>query len=187
MTLSPEIINYGPLAGLIGRWEGDKGVDIAPEPDGSETNPYYESLTFEPVGLVTNAEEQVLAALSYKQIVRRKADDEVFHHETGYWIWDAAAEIVMHSLAIPRAVILLAGGTARAGSDGAMVLEVSAAIDDPDWSIVQSPFMNAKAKTTAFTQQVTLRDDQLTYTETTSLTIYGRAFEHTDSNTLQRA
>ena len=33
-------IDYGPLAGLIGVWKGDKGLDVAPEPDGTENNPY---------------------------------------------------------------------------------------------------------------------------------------------------
>ena len=32
-------VDYGPLAGLIGSWSGDKGTDIAPDPDGTETNP----------------------------------------------------------------------------------------------------------------------------------------------------
>ena len=32
-------IDYGPLAGLIGTWKGDKGADIAPEPDGTEESP----------------------------------------------------------------------------------------------------------------------------------------------------
>lgn len=30
-------IDFGPLAGLIGSWMGEEGVDIAPEPDGKET------------------------------------------------------------------------------------------------------------------------------------------------------
>ena len=36
-----ENVDYGPLAALIGVWEGNKGVDIAPEPNGEETNPYF--------------------------------------------------------------------------------------------------------------------------------------------------
>ncbi|HAD10350.1 MAG TPA: hypothetical protein DCF62_12780 [Porticoccaceae bacterium] len=187
MTQPSKCINYGPLRGLIGNWEGDKGVDIAPEPEGAETNPYYESLRFEAVGDVTNAGEQTLAVLSYRQLVRRKVDDEIFHHEIGYWIWDAAAETVMHSLAIPRGVTLLAGGTHKTEADGTIILEVAAAIDNPDWSIVQSPFMNTKARTTAFSHKVTLKADHLTYMETTSLDIYGRSFEHTDSNALTRS
>ena len=29
-------IDYGPLAGLIGTWKGDKGMDVSPEPEGTE-------------------------------------------------------------------------------------------------------------------------------------------------------
>lgn len=138
------------------------------------------------MGDVTNAGEQTLSVLSYRQLVRRKIDDQIFHHEIGYWLWDAAAATVMHSLAIPRGVTLLAGGAHKTEADGTIILAVSASIDNPDWSIVQPPFLSAKASTTAFSHQVTLKGDQLTYTETTSLDIYGRAFEHTDSNELLR-
>ncbi len=55
MSNEPEV-DYGPLAGLIGVWKGDKGLDVAPEPDGSENNPYHETITFTAIGDVTNAE-----------------------------------------------------------------------------------------------------------------------------------
>ena len=41
---------YGPLTGQIGTWNGDKGMDIAPEPDGTEHNPYYETITYTAIG-----------------------------------------------------------------------------------------------------------------------------------------
>ena len=66
-------------------------MDVAPEPDGTEHNPFYEQLLFEPIGTVTNAEQQTLAALRYHQVVLRKSNDKVFHNETGYWLWDAAS------------------------------------------------------------------------------------------------
>ena len=56
-------VDYGPLAGLIGNWRGDKGMDISPEPDGTEENPYYETLVFEAAGDVGNAGEQTLAVV----------------------------------------------------------------------------------------------------------------------------
>ncbi len=49
-------IDYGPLRQLIGTWTGRGGLDIAPEPDGTERNPYYETIVFEAGGDVTNAE-----------------------------------------------------------------------------------------------------------------------------------
>ena len=43
--MSDNDFDYGPLTNLIGTWNGDKGMDIAPEPDGTEHNPYYETIT----------------------------------------------------------------------------------------------------------------------------------------------
>ncbi len=181
------VIDYGPLAGLIGTWQGNKGLDIAPEPDGTEKNAYYETLTFEAVGDVTNAEKQTLTVLHYRQVVTRKSTDKVFHDETGYWMWDAEAGVVMHSLTIPRAVAVLAGGDYDGpDNDNNVVLEVAAKLDDPDWQIIQSPFMRDNASTVEFRHHITLSGDSLTYAETTILDIYGKRFEHTDGNRLER-
>lgn len=176
-------IDYGPLESLIGTWEGDKGMDVSPEPEGSEESSYYETLSFTPIGDVENAESQVLAILRYQQIVRRKSNDEVFHDQTGYWTWDAREGVLMQSIVIPRAVCVLAGGQyTEAGSPVKLV--VSAKLDDPDWGIIQSPFMRDHAKTVAFRHELSVGDGILSYSETTSLEIYGRSFEHTDENQL---
>ena len=90
-------LDYGPLTDMIGVWKGDHGVDVAPDPDGTETTPYFETITVSEVGAVCNAKAQNLAALHYQQIVQRKEDGEVFHHENGYWMWDADTRTVMHS------------------------------------------------------------------------------------------
>lgn len=103
--------DYGPLEPLTSRWTGNKGVDVAPEPDGSEQSLYYETIIFEASGNVTNAESQRLAVMRYHQVVQRTSNDEVFHNETGYWLWDAERNIVMRTLSIPRGVSLVAGGT----------------------------------------------------------------------------
>jgi hypothetical protein len=181
-------IDYGPLTELIGVWNGDKGLDVAPDPDGIENNPYYETITFSAIGDVTNAETQCLAAIHYRQIVKRKSDDKVFHDETGYWMWDAASKVIMHSLTIPRAVSVIAGGVHSGvhNPDGTTVLEVSASIDDNNWTIIQSPFMKENAKTTNFTHKITIGKNELSYSETTVVTIYGNVFQHTDQNTLLR-
>lgn len=181
-------IDFGPLTGLIGTWKGDKGRDVAPEPDGSEENPYYETLTFEPVGDVTNAERQKLVAIRYLQIVIRKSDGKAFHNETGYWMWDAETQTAMHSLAIPRAVCVLAGGkvTSSVASGEALTLEVAARLGDPDWGIIQSPFMRDQARTVEFRHKIQLDGDRLSYAETTVVEIYGKTFDHTDENELAR-
>ena len=181
-------IDYGPLKELIGIWKGTKGIDVAPDPEGEEQNPYHETITYTAIGDVNNAESQVLSVLHYRQIVQRKSDDAVFHDETGYWMWDAQAEIVMHSLVIPRAVCVLAGGKydGEKDTEGNVVIEVSAALDDQDWKIIQSPFMQKKASTTAFRHRINVGNGRLSYLETTLIDVYGKNFEHTDQNVLTR-
>ncbi len=181
-------IDYGPLTELIGVWKGDRGMDVAPEPDGSENNPYYETITFDAIGDVTNAESQNLAVLYYRQIVQHKSDDQVFHDETGYWMWDAAAQTIVHSLTIPRGVSVLAGGShnGKKNSDGNYRLEVSAGCENKDWQIIQSPFMRDNARTTEFHHKIVVGNGKLSYSETMILDIYGRVFEHTDQNDLIR-
>ena len=181
-------IDFGPLADLIGVWTGEEGTDIAPDPDGSETNPFFETITYSAVGHVTNAESQTLSAVHYRQRVQRKSDSEFFHDETGYWMWDPKTEIVMHSLAIPRAVCLLAGGkyTGEKDAEGRTAIDVAARLDDEDWQIIQSPFMKDNARTTEFRHQVTVGNGTLAYVETMIIDIYGKTFEHTDQNKLVR-
>lgn len=180
-------VDYGPLEKMIGHWQGDKGLDVAPEPDGPAESPYYEKIIFTAAGDVENAESQLLAVIHYHQIVYRKSNNEMFHNETGYWMWDAETQTVMHSLTIPRAVCVLAGGVYNneLSDDGAIVLEVSADLKNSDWQIIQSPFMDKNAKTTAFSQRIEVSDDALSYRETTLVDIYGKSFEHTDQNRLQ--
>jgi hypothetical protein len=180
-------VDYGPLAGLIGTWTGASGTDISPEPDGTEVNPYTETITFEAGGDVTNAESQTLSVVPYTQVVRRKSDGEVFHHQVGYWVWDPATGVVAQSVSIPRATCCLAGGTAKALPEASgFVLAVAAKVGDPDWGIIQSPFMRDRAKTTAYEHGARVSGDTLHYTQTIHLDIYGRKFAHTDENTLTR-
>jgi len=175
-------IDYGPLAALVGTWEGNKGLDIAPEPDGSEENPYFETIMYEAIGDVTNAEQQVLAALRYHQVVSRKTNKKVFHNECGYWMWDPATNIICQSLTIPRGVSLLAGGDGGKYDANNCELDVKSDIDSPDWGIIQSPFMRDNAKTTSFTHKISVVDGEMSYIETTIVDIFGKVFEHTDNN-----
>ncbi len=181
-------IDYGPLAALIGTWEGDKGVDTAPEPNGEINEPYFETIKFEAGGDLTNAKEQRLVIVPYLQVVSRKSTGKVFHHQVGYWNWDPKTGVIMQSMTIPRGFAMLAGGKypLQGRYEGALTFEVKAALGDADWGIVQSPFMRDKAKTTAFSHKLTVNGDTLVYTESTMLNIYGKTFDHTDVNNLKR-
>jgi hypothetical protein len=182
-------INYGPLAALVGVWRGDKGVDRAPEPDGEERNPYYETIRFETAGDVTNAEQQTLSVVRYHQVVSRKSNDKVFHDQVGYWLWDPADDSIVETFTIPRGVAVVAGGKLAEPADLAqeLVFEVAADANSPEFGIVQAPFMFKQAKTTAFTHSLTVKGDEMRYTESTILDIYDKtSYDHKDANTLRR-
>lgn len=182
-----EEVKRNPLLGLIGVWEGNKGVDLAPKPEEDENNPYYETLTIEAVdSAIENAEEQELVSVRYHQVVREISNDTISHSETGYWIWDKKENAIMCAFSIPRGVSVLAGGTAIGNANEGIIFEVASAHDDPDWGIAQSPFMKKKAKTLAFTREFTLNGNTLSYTQEMTLDIYGKIFNHKDTNTLTR-
>ena len=89
------------------------------------------------------------------------------------------------SIVIPRVVAVLAGGRYTGATDARVIeLAVTAAKDGADWGIIQSPFMRDKARTVSFRHQLAVEGDVLRYSETTGLEIYGRHFDHTDTNEL---
>lgn len=181
-------VNYGPLKGLIGKWEGGKGLDVAPEEDGSvEENPYFETVVFEDAGSLNNAGQQKLSMVRYHQVVKRKSTGGIFHDEVGYWIWDESAKTIMRSFTIPRAVAVVAGGVFNGDVEKPEItIEVAASLESLDWGIAQSPFMRDNAKTTAFESKLVIKGNSLSFFQKTSLEIYGKSFDHTDENVLVR-
>lgn len=177
-----------PLVGLLGIWKGNKGVDLAPKPDEDENNPYYETLTIESIdGDIENAEEQEISAVRYSQVVREISNDKVSHTETGFWIWDKNENTIMCTLSIPRGLSLVAGGEVKTNSSNELTFNVSAQDNNPDWGIVQSPFLKNKAKTLDFKRELILFGNSLSYTQEMTLDIYGKIFSHIDKNTLTKS
>ena len=80
---------WGPLATMIGDWQGDGGLDS----DWSHTEgmvletPFRESITMKPFGPVVNG-DQTLYGLDYRGSMWRSGEDAPFHTEVGYWLWD---------------------------------------------------------------------------------------------------
>lgn len=176
---------FGPLFPLIGTWKGDKGMDVSPEVDGAEEAPYFETIQIEPVGDAINAGVQKLVVLSYKQIVCRKSNGEVFHHQLGYWYCEKKTNEVFYSLSIPRAVCVLTKGSAEKKGN-AIEFNLRASHDDKNFGVLETPFMGKDAKTKAFTMHLSVDGDTMRYKMNTALHIYGRDFDHTDENTLTR-
>src|SRR5581483_7883163 len=93
----------GPLAGLQGTWEGEAGLDIAfsNEKGTMGETPFRERTTFNPFGPVENGSE-VLYGLDYRTAAWRGDEENPFHTEVGYWLWDAADGQVLRCFMIPR-------------------------------------------------------------------------------------
>lgn len=179
-------IDYGPLAQLIGKWVGTKGLDIAPDADANpDKTGFSDEMIFTVSGSAENAEEQNLVSIKYHHIVRKLENGHIFHDQIGHWIYEKSTNIIMHSLSIPRAVCLLAGGEYQE-NNGESVFNVEAKQGSQTYGIVQSPFMLEKAKTKAFSMNLSIKGNELNYQEVTSLHIYGKDFEHTDKSTLFR-
>jgi len=186
LTFHQLISNLGPLALLAGVWDGSKGHDIAPSDDrGSEENHYRERMTFKPFGPVNN-HEQTLFGLRYSTTAWRLGEEDSFHEELGYWLWDPKEKQVMRCFMIPRGVTVLAGGKVE---EGAKEFVLSAVAGSPIYGICSNPFLDREFKTVRYELRIGLEEKNvLVYDETSFLKIKGREdlFEHRDRNHLQR-
>ena len=180
-----DIENLGPLAALAGQWEGEKGDDVSPDDNrGRGTNKYREHLVLEPIGRVDN-HEQVLYGLRYATTAWRIGEDEPFHEEVGYWLWDAANKQVMRCFIVPRGVSVIAGGTVE---PDAKSFKISARVGSDTYGICSNQFLDREFKTTEYNLEITINDDgSWSYDEDTVMQVRGETFHHTDANTLRRS
>ena len=177
----------GPLAPLIGIWEGGTGHDIAPDDNrGTENNHYRERMIFEPMGPVNN-HEQCLYGLKYSTMAWRLGEDAAFHEDMGYWLWDAQDKQVMKSFVIPRGIALIAGGTVE---PSARSFKIASKEGSPCYGILHNLFIEKEFKIVGFDLAIDMAADgkSFTYDQDTILRLKGRTdlFHHRDKNTLRR-
>ena len=183
MTLGKEL---GPLEGLQGTWEGNQGLDVAFSNEKGEVGdtPYREKTTFNPFGPVENG-RQVLYGLDYRTAAWRGEEENPFHTEVGYWLWDAAERQVMRCFVVPRGTLVLAGGHADPSD---RVLHMVAECGSETYGILSNRFLAEQARTTNYEVRITIGDGTFSYEETSTIR-HGRMSEillHTDRNVLQR-
>ena len=179
---------WGPLAALIGDWEGEGGLDTAYSHAKEEVldTPFLEKVTFKPFGPVGNG-SQSLYGLDYKTAMWRGDETNPFHTEVGYWLWDAATGEIMRAFVVPRGIAVLAGGTA---SGDAKSFTLKATKGDPNYAIGENTYLAGNASTVSYEVTITVNDDgSWTYEENTTLKMneFGDLFPHKDHNTLRKA
>jgi hypothetical protein len=176
--------DLGPLAPLIGTWEGDQGHDDSyVYARGQEHAQFRERATFAPAGPAHNG-AQSLCRLDYRLVAWRLEDVEPFHVEIGYWYWDAEHELVMRGLLTPRGIAVLAGGTAKSDDT---IIRVAAASESDTFGILSNPYLLDTARTTSFEVTLDLSEpDRFSYDQKTYMhhTRIEGTYCHQDRNTL---
>jgi hypothetical protein len=176
----------GPLAGLVGTWEGDQGIDVAFSHLRGEIaeTPYRERTTFNAFGPVDNG-TQALYGLDYRMSAWRGDEEDPFHTEVGYWLWDAADGQVMRCFLVPRGSMILAGGPAAA-ADSRFSLDASCGSET--YGILSNAYLANAARTSRYTCTVTADGDTYAYDQVTTIehARHGDTMEHTDRNVLRR-
>lgn len=186
MTNAEFLTNLGPLGPLAGIWEGDEGLDEAPSASrGRMETTYRERIVFEPMGGVDN-HEQCLHALRYSRKAYRLGEDDAFHEELGYWLWDAAEGQVMRCFLVPRGVTILAGGDAGPADRR---FSLSAQVGSQTYGISSNRFLDREFKTVRYELSVSIEDaETFRYAEDSQLLLRGHSdvFHHRDANRLRK-
>jgi hypothetical protein len=178
---------WGPLGPMAGDWEGEGGLDTAHSHSAGMVleTPYLEKLTFKAFGPVQNG-AQILYGLDYKTAMWRGSEDNPFHTEVGYWLWDAASGEIVRGFVVPRGITVLAGGTAAAD---ATEFTLSASAGHAQYAIGENRYLAQNASTVSYAVTVTVSDDGTwSYDERSMLKMneFDEPFAHTDHNTLRR-
>jgi hypothetical protein len=177
---------WGPLGPLAGEWEGEGGLDTAYSHAQGKVlgTPYREKCSMKPFGPVDNG-GQHLYGLDYKSAMWRGSEENPFHTEVGYWLWDAATGEVMRGFVVPRGITVLAGGTA---APGAAEFTLEAELGGEQYTIGENKYLAQKASTLRYQVTITTGDDTWSYDEVTTLKMaeFAENFAHTDHNTLHR-
>jgi hypothetical protein len=178
-------MDFGPLAQLAGTWKTapSGGQDVAPGKEdskvgkgGQAVEAYYETYTFEPAADDTNASNQYLVAMYYKQEVFRKRDNKKFHDQRGYLQYDKKNHMVYDTFCIPRGVCVVAEG--KPGDKMTLITKSK--------GVAESEYMVKNDDATNFTITYDVSGKTLKYTQVTQLHVYGKPFVHVDSSTLTR-
>jgi hypothetical protein len=177
---------WGPLAGLVGEWEGDDGLDISwhnVEGEIGETK-FREKVSMKAFGPVDNG-TQHLYGLDYRMAAWRADEENPFHTEVGYWLWDGDTGEVMRCFVVPRGSTLIAGGRAKAGDSS---FDLEATVGSEVYGILSNKYLAEKARTKKYTCRVSIEGpDVWSYEECTTYDhAIGGTVAHTDVNRLRR-
>ena len=177
---------FGPLARLAGDWEGSHGVDFSfhHEEKVTGTTPYFEKVQLKPFGPVDNG-QQHLYGLDYRMAAWRisELDDDPFHTEGGYWLYDPEAEFLTRCFMVPRGSVLIASASVLK-SDTEYLLRAERGSTTN--GILSNPYLEANARSDSYEIKISLSPNGWSYESTTvlSMSVLDKPLHHTDRNSL---
>jgi hypothetical protein len=177
--------NLGPLAGMAGIWQGQRGLDTKPKAEGPKKQAFVERIELQPIDPQTNG-PQLFYGLRYHTHVTKPDQVKTYHDQVGYWLWEPATGTVVHTLTIPRGQTAMAVGQAAADATS---FELEGKRGETTFGICSVPFLEYAFQTVGFHIRVSINaDGTWGYEEDTVLMIRGQAepFHHTDRNTLTK-
>lgn len=118
-------------------------MDIKPKAEGPKNQAYTERIEMQPIDPQTNG-PQLFYGLRYHLHITKPDQVKTYHDQVGYWLWEPATELIVHTLTIPRGMVTMATGKAAAS---ATQFGCVANIDDPTAGISSSPFLDYAFKT----------------------------------------
>ena len=174
----------GPVGGHLGGPAG-RGRGLRQRDRKIGLTPYREHVDFKPFGPVDNG-SQVLYGLDYRMAAWRGDEENPFHTEVGYRMWDARDSEVVRCFVIPRGSAVVAGGVVAAD---ATTFTLSARVGSQTYGILANNWLDKNAQSVSFEVTIdTSVENEFTYDETTVIKHAKVAEEvtHTDRNTLKR-
>jgi hypothetical protein len=177
------LANLGPLTGMAGIWQGERGVDIKPKADGPRTQAYIERIELQPIDPQTNG-PQLFYGLRYWSHITKPGQVKTYHEQVGFWLWEPATGLIVHTLTIPRGQTALAKGYATADAKS---FTLTAERGSTEAGICSTEFLEQAFRTDSFTITVTINaNGTWSYDEDTVMMIRGQAepFHHRDTNHL---
>jgi hypothetical protein len=179
------LANLGPLSRLAGIWEGQRGVDLNPKADGPEQRSYYERIEMQPIDAQANG-PQLFYGLRYHVHINTREEQNTFHDQVGYWLWEPATGLILQSLAIPRGQVAIAAGHAERS---ATKLVLKAERGQTEYGICSTTFLELAFRTDSYRIEVEFHSDgSWSYISDTTLQVRGQdePFLHRDRNTLTK-
>ena len=179
---------FGPLAHLAGEWEGSDGMDFSfhHEEDATGFTPYMEKVQLKPFGPVDNG-EQHLYGLDYRMAAWRmtELDQDPFHTEVGYWLYDAEAKILSRCFMVPRGSVLIASGQVEPDATEFLLTAERGSTTN---GILSNSYLDERARSDSYEIKISVSPDNWSYESTTVLEManLGRSLQHTDRNSLSR-